>query len=123
MQVQASEQVCLHFGVIWLQVSRICTGASQTPVRLANGAIAKATSLKKETPAATPRGSLTSSATVKSTKYTLLKGDANDPNDEKGYKCSKCSQVDLLKSSIMLSRFKLFISFYEKYFGMKSRPT
>jgi hypothetical protein len=74
-------------------VSRICTGANQGPVRLANGAIAKTLTAKKEPVAAS---ATTMTAAPKSSKYTLLKEEAGDPSEEKGYKCSKCSQVNFL---------------------------
>ena len=84
------------------KVSRICTGANQGPVRLANGAIAKTLSSKKDYltsasgPMTSPRGS---SAPTKSSKYTLLRADSNDPAEEKGYKCAKCTQVKIKPSS------------------------
>lgn len=59
------------------QVSRICTGAHQGPMRLANGAIAK----------------VKPSVQAKSTKIAMLKGNLCESGEDKGFKCSKCTQV------------------------------
>ncbi len=80
-----------------MQVSRICTGAHQGPVRLANGAIAKTVAVKRDVSSTT--------GPVKSSKYTLLRGDSSDPTEEKGYK----TQVKIL--TVMVT-FGLSLEFF-----------
>ncbi len=87
-----------------MQVSRICTGAHQGPVRLANGAIAKTVAVKRDVSSTT--------GPVKSSKYTLLRGDSSDPTEEKGYKCAKCTQVKILTVVVI---FGSSLEFFFRY--------